>query len=76
MSSLEQLIIDMKVSLEHEMRSGFEAMATRFDTQAARLERHDWVEKVDAALETKDREIADLRQRLDKIEKRQKNDGS
>ncbi len=28
----------------------------------------DWAEKVDAALETKDREIADLRTRIDKLE--------
>ena len=28
----------------------------------------DWVEKVDAALETKDREIKDLRDRLNKLE--------
>jgi len=28
-----------------------------------------WAEKVDEALETKDREIAELRQRLDQVEK-------
>ena len=29
----------------------------------------DWAEKVDSALETKDREIAELRARLDKLER-------
>jgi len=60
-------------------------ISTRFDTQALRLDRHaamwqtgrrwssrmdDWAEKVDAALETKDREITELRARLDKLEGR------
>jgi hypothetical protein len=83
--NLEQLITDMKESLEREMRAGFEAITTRFDNQAARLERqgallqtgsrwtnrmNEWAEKVDLALETKDREIAELRTRLDKLERR------
>jgi hypothetical protein len=69
--------------LAREMREGFAQVTTRFDTQATRLDRHaalwqtgrrwsgrmdDWAEKVDAALETKDREIADLRARLNKLE--------
>jgi hypothetical protein len=69
--------------IAREMREGFAHVNTRFDTQATRLDRHamlwqtgrrwsgrmdDWAEKVDAALETKDREIADLRARLDKLE--------
>jgi pyruvate-formate lyase len=69
--------------LAREMREGFAQVNTRFDTQAVRLDRHaalwqtgrrwsgrmdDWAEKVDAALETKDREIADLRARLNKLE--------
>jgi hypothetical protein len=77
------LITDVKESLEREMREGFAQLTTRFDTQATRLDRHaalwqtgrrwsgrmdDWAEKVDAALETKDREIADLRTRLKKLE--------
>jgi len=80
---LARLITDVKESLEREIREGFAQVNTRFDTQAARLERHaalwqtgrrwsarmdDWAEKVDAALEAKDREIADLRARLDKLE--------
>jgi hypothetical protein len=69
--------------LAREMREGFAQVTTRFDTQATRLDRHaalwqtgrrwsgrmdDWAEKVDAALETKDREIADFRTRLRKLE--------
>jgi hypothetical protein len=69
--------------LAREMREGFAQVNTRFDTQAVRLDRHaalwqtgrrwsgrmdDWAEKVDAALEAKDREIADLRDRLKKLE--------
>ncbi len=87
---LVRLITDLKESLEREIqgltrevREGFAQVNTRFDTQAARLDRHaalwqtgrrwsgrmdDWAERVDAALETKDREIADLRARLQKLE--------
>jgi len=82
-NGLERLIVDMKESLEREMRAGFAELKTRFDNQAARLERHaallqtgsrwtsrmnDWAEKIDTALETKDREIAELRGRLAKLE--------
>lgn len=92
MNNLEQLIMDLKESLESEMsglrtelRDGFAQMTTRFDTQAARLDRHAglwqagtrwssrmdaWAEKVDSALEVKDREIAELRERLLKIERK------
>jgi len=72
------------------MHSGFAAMGTRFDTQATRLERHaalwqtgqrwsgrmdQWAEKVDAALEVKDREIAELRERIKQLEKGHQNNG-
>jgi predicted RNase H-like nuclease (RuvC/YqgF family) len=72
-------------NLTREMREGFAQVNTRLDTQAARLERHaamwqtgrrwssrmdDWAENVDAAFETKDREIAELRSRLEKLERR------
>jgi hypothetical protein len=89
---LEKLLIDFKESLEREleelrqeMRSGFARIEIRFDTQAARMDRHaallqtgsrwsgrmnDWAEKVDQALETKEREIAELRARLEKLERR------
>jgi hypothetical protein len=91
---LVQLITDLKESLEREfsrqilelrdeMRAGFAQLNTRFDTQAARLDRHaallqtgsrwttrmnSWAEKVDSALEEKDRQIAELRARLDRLE--------
>src|SRR6266508_878333 len=78
-SDIERLLMDVKESLESEMKSGFAQILTRFDTQAGRLDRqgallqtgsrwsarmNDWAEKVDAALEAKDREIAELRARL------------
>jgi predicted nucleic acid-binding Zn-ribbon protein len=91
MEHLERLITDLKESLEREIRevrSGIARLETRFDTQAARLDRqgallqtgsrwtgrmNDWSEKVDQALETKDREIAELRARLEKLERRNGN---
>ena len=92
--NLERLIVDVKDSLEREMHTGFSDVRneiaelrtdvkTRFDTQAARLERqgsllqvgsrwttrmNGWAEKVDAALEQKDHEIADLRDRIKRLE--------
>jgi DNA-binding GntR family transcriptional regulator len=90
--NVEKLIIDLKESLEREIavlqtevQQGFTQLNTRFDTQAARLERHAglwqtgarwssrmdaWAEKVDGALEAKDREIAELRERLQRLERR------
>ena len=88
MENLEKLIIDMKESLERELaglRHDVQQLNTRFDTQAARLERHAglwqtgtrwssrmdaWAEKVDGALEGKDREISELRERLQRLERR------
>ena len=81
--SLEREIQGLAREIREEMREGFAQVNTRFDTQAVRLDRHaalwqtgrrwsgrmdDWAEKVDAALEAKDREIADLRDRLKKLE--------
>jgi hypothetical protein len=90
--NVEQSIVELKESLERElgalrleMHEGFSRINARFDTQAARLERHAglwqtgarwsgrmdaWAEKVDAALEAKDREIAELRERLIKLERK------
>jgi hypothetical protein len=94
--NIEQLLLDFKESLEREihglareMHGEFTQLRaeinTRFDTQAARLERHagmwqtgrrwsarmdDWAEKIDAAIEAKDREIAELRERLIKLERK------
>jgi hypothetical protein len=48
MSELERLIVDMKESLEREIQAlaikterGFGDLRTRFDTQAARLDRQE-----------------------------------
>ena len=86
--SLEGLIIDFKESLEREMgelKQGVDQLNTRFDTQAARLGRHEglwqagtrwssrmdaWAAKVDSALEAKDHQIAELLERISRIEKR------
>ena len=72
-------------SLGREMREGFAQISTKFDTQATRLDRHAglwqtgsrwsagmdvWAEKIDAAIEVKDREIAELRERLIKLERK------
>lgn len=95
MDNLEKLIVDLKDSLERELaalrhdvqqvQQGVAQLNGRFDTQAARLERHAglwqtgarwssrmdaWAEKVDAALEAKDHEIAELRERLQRLERR------
>ena len=92
MDNLEKLIVELKDSLErelaglrHDVQEGVGQLNGRFDTQAARLERHAglwktgarwssrmdaWAEKVDAALEAKDRELADLRDRLQRLERR------
>ena len=81
--SLEREILGVREDIRNLGRDLF----TRFDTQAQRLERHagllqngsrwtarmnEWAEKVDAALETKDREIAELRERLRKLEEQGK----
>ena len=87
-----KLIVGLKDSLErelaglrHDVQQGVRQLNARFDTQAARLERHAglwqtgarwssrmdaWAEKVDAPLEAKDREIAELRERLQRLERR------
>ena len=85
MSDVERLIIDMKESLEREIHAFREEMRTRFDTQAARLDRqgaliqtgsrwtnrmNEWAEKIDVALEVKDREIAELRERINRLEQK------
>jgi hypothetical protein len=85
MSELERLIVDMKESLVREIHAFRDEMRTRFDTQAIRLDRqgaliqtgsrwtnrmNKWAEKFDAALEVKDREIAELRERLTRLEQK------
>ena len=94
MDNLEKLIVDLKESLERELgglrhdvqqvRQEIVQLNARFDTQAARLERHAglwqtgarwssrmdaWAEKIDVSLEPKDREIAELRERLQRLKR-------
>lgn len=72
-------------TLRQDVQHGFAQLNSRFDTQATRLDRHAglwqagtrwssrmdaWAEKIDAALEAKDREIAELRERLLKLERK------
>lgn len=83
--SLEREIQGVGRDLREEMRTGFARIENRFDIQAARLDRHaallqtgsrwtarmnDWAEKIDQSLETQNREIAELRARLEKLERR------
>ena len=84
---LAELITAVKESLERELRDGFAQLNARFDAQGLRLDRHaalwqtgrrwssrmdDWAEKIDSALEAKGREIAELRERIAKLEKQQR----
>ena len=84
-ANLERLIVDVKESLETEMKAGFSALNTKLDDNSIRLDRHagllrsggqrivkldDWAEKVDKSLETKDREIAELRERVLRLERK------
>ena len=86
--SLEREFRDSLKALERKMDQGFAQINSRFDLQAQRLDRHAalwqtgrrwsskmdvWAEGVDTALETKDREIAELRTRLDRLERAQQN---
>jgi hypothetical protein len=82
---LTLLITNVKESLEAEMHDGFSAMSARLDDSSARLDRHaaywqtgrrwsgrmeEWAEKIDKALEVKDRQIMDLTERLRRIEQK------
>lgn len=81
--SQERLIALIQSSFDR-IDQQFHEVTTRFDTQAARMERHavllqtgsrqiskinDWADKVDAALDKKDQQIAELWERLRKLEK-------
>ena len=72
-------------SLQTEMKTGFSSLNTKVDDISMRLDRQagllrsgtqrivrldDWAEKVDKSLETKDREIADLRERVIRLEQK------
>ena len=80
--SLEAELESKTESLRHDIKD----LGVRFDNQAARMERHaallqtgnrwiarlnDWSAKVDAALEVKDKQIAELNERLRKLERKQ-----
>src|SRR3974377_1282580 len=69
-----------------DVRHDIKDLGVRFDNQAARMERHaallqtgnrwigrlhDWSAKVDAALEVKDKQIAELNERVRKLESKQ-----
>jgi hypothetical protein len=84
-ASILSRLTDVKESLEREMNLGFEDMASRFDAQSKRLDRqaamiqtgtrwtnrmNDWAENVDIVQEKTVQEIAELRARLEKLEKR------
>jgi BMFP domain-containing protein YqiC len=83
-NEIANLITSVKESLEREIHSLGEGMFSRFDILAPRLERqgaliqtgsrwtarmNDWAEKVDSALEEKDRQIAELAARVARLEK-------
>jgi chromosome segregation ATPase len=84
-ANLDRLIVDVKESLETEMKAGFSALNTKLDDNSIRLDRHagllrsggqrivrfdDWAEKVDKSLESQDREIAELRERVLRLERK------
>jgi predicted nucleic acid-binding Zn-ribbon protein len=71
--------------LNTQMHGGFASLNTKLDDMSTRLDRQagllraggqrivrldDWAEKVDKSLEAKDRDIAELRQRLIRLEQR------
>jgi hypothetical protein len=73
-----------------EMREGFAAVNTRFDNQAARMDRQaapiqtgsrqivrfdEWADKVDRALDAKDRQIMELMDRIRRLEEKRNGGG-
>jgi predicted nucleic acid-binding Zn-ribbon protein len=71
--------------LKTQMQGGFSSVNTKLDDMSTRLDRQagllraggqrivrldDWAEKVDKSLEAKDREIAELRDRVIRLEQR------
>lgn len=71
--------------LKTEMQGGFSSLNTKLDDISIRLDRQagllrsgsqrivrldDWAEKVDKSLEAKDREIAELRERVIRLEQK------
>jgi hypothetical protein len=83
--SLERQFERLERRLERKMDDGLLSIANRLDKQAAGLDQHAglwragtmwssrmdaWVEKIDGVLDAKDREIAELRERLARMERR------
>ncbi len=72
-NGLALLLTDIKESLEREIHDFRGEMRTRFDDQAARTwskRMDDWAEKVDLALDAKDRQIAELTERIRRLEEK------
>jgi hypothetical protein len=84
-SNLERLIVDVKESLGGDLERLFSQMNQRFDEVNARLDAqgallqtgsrwtnrmNKWSEKIDAALDVHDKQIADLRTRIERLENR------
>jgi predicted nucleic acid-binding Zn-ribbon protein len=80
----ESLEVEMG-GLKTQMQGGFSSVNTKLDDMSTRLDRQagllraggqrivrldDWAEKVDKSLEAKDREIAELRDRVIRLEQR------
>lgn len=78
-----RLLTEIKGSLEREMTGLREVISTRFDAQAARLDRQggfirsgsvwssrmdQWPERIDTLIEQRDRQIAEIPERLRKLE--------
>jgi hypothetical protein len=83
-NEIASLITSVKESLEREIHLLGEGLFIRFDMQAARLEQgaliqtgkgwkarmNEWAERIDLALEEKDKQIAELAARVAKLEKK------
>jgi hypothetical protein len=78
---LERLVVDFKESIEREMHQGFarlDNMSTRLDNHANQLRAgsqrlvgvRDWQERIDEALKVKDQQIADLNDRVRRLEQK------
>ena len=76
-------IAELVSSVAAHIDRRFNALERRFDDQATRLDRqgallqtgsrwtnrmNQWAEKIDASMEAKNREISELRKRLDRLE--------
>lgn len=82
---LANLIVDTAGQLHTQMQRGFQDVATRFEAQAARMDRQGaliqtgsrwttrmnaWSERIDQALAERDRQIRALTERIENLEHR------